>query len=511
MTTKNTASQRESLGLGTALLAFLLILVLTLAPAPADTQAAANVQPALLALAAEQPDAQARVIIQKSDNAVNLEGRITQMGGTVINDLHIINAIVAEMEVETAVDLAYDANVNWVSLDGAVENAGKPPKNPPPVSLPGTYFLDTLNVRPVWDMGYQGEGVTVAVIDSGIYMDNDFSTVPGKPFTRVVRSMNFSDAQSTADTFGHGTHVAGIIGGHGGDSGGVYSGIAPKVNLISLRISDDTGMAYESDAVEAMQWALDNKDQYNIRVVNMSLNSLTPSSYHDSPMSAAAEILWFNGVVVVVSAGNSGGNEMYDTINSAPANDPFLITVGAMDEKGTSRRNDDSVPTFSAWGLTYDGHMKPEIYAPGKDIISVSSISSDWNLDHPERTILDHQYFRISGTSMSAPMVSGAAALLLQAEPNLTPDQVKYRLVQSAGWTSGWKYLDVYAMITTPTTGSSNTGLQASQLLWTGDEPVAWDSVNWGSVNWGSVNWGSVNWGSVNWGSVNWGSVSWDD
>lgn len=359
-------------------------------------------------------------------------------------------------------------------------------------------------MHPVWEMGYDGSGIGVVVIDSGVSSDPDF------PNLRTRLSLS-SNSRTVNDVYGHGTHVAGIIAGNGIDSNNFYQGIAPGVDLISLKISDEQGMAYESDVVAGMQWVLENIDSFNIRVVNLSLNSLTPSSYHSNPMSAAAEILWFNGVVVVVSSGNSGGNEMYDTINSAPAHDPFVITVGAMDEKGTTRRRDDSVPTFSAWGQTYNGYLKPEIYAPGKDIYSVLSKDSPWGTQNSERVVGNGQYFRLSGTSMSAPMVSGAVALLLQAEPMLTPDQVKYRLIQSASWVSVWKYLDVYAAITTPSTGSANTGIEASQLLWTGDDPINWDSVNWGSVNWGSVNWGSVNWGSVNWGSVNWGSVSWED
>jgi len=164
-----------------------------------------------------------------------------------------------------------------------------------------------------------------------------------------------------------------------------------------------------------------------------------------------------------------------------------------------------------------DGFAKPDIIAPGRDIISVLAGTSAWHVEYPDRTVKignQSEYFRLSGTSASAPMVAGAVALLLEAEPDLTPDQVKYRLthlgfsVLGAGGKS-YPYLHVYAAIAWPTTESANTGIEASQLLWTGDEPVMWDSVNWNSVNWNSVNWNSVNWNSVNWNSVNWNSTFW--
>jgi serine protease AprX len=368
-------------------------------------------------------------------------------------------------------------------------------------------FLDTANVRPVWDMGLQGQGITVAVIDSGVAPDPDFGA--------VVESRAFGSSTGD-DPSGHGTHVAGIIAGNGTDSAGYYKGIAPQANLIGIAISDETGMAYESDVVAALQWVYDNKDVYNIRLVNLSFNSAAEESYHNSPMDAAAEILWFNGVVVVASAGNKGVSEGPNPADAAPANDPFIITVGASNEQGTADRDDDSVASFSANATTMDGFQKPELLAPGKDIFSVLSAQSTWKTLYPERSILDGQYFRLSGTSMAAPMVSGAVALLLQDEPNLTPDQVKYRLLNS-GPTLGsdlrqaYPYLDVYAAVTATSTESANTGIQASQLLWTGSDPITWNSVSWNSVSWNSVSWNSVSWNSVSWNSVSWNSTFWDE
>ena len=276
------------------------------------------------------------------------------------------------------------------------------------------------------------------------------------------------------------------------------------------------GLAFESDVVKALQWVYENKAQYNIRIINLSINSGAEASYHTSPLNAAAEILWFNGVVVIVSAGNSGEQNGYNTIEAPPANDPFLITVGASDERGTNAVSDDVIAAFSAYGTTADGFLKPDIIAPGTAIYSVRSTLSPWGILYPERLAGKGEYFRLSGTSMAAPMVVGVVALMLQDEPNLTPDQVKYRLLNSTGRSLSvpldgsavsFPYLDGAAAVTATTNESANTGLQPSQLLWTGSSPINWSSVNWNSVNWNSVNWNSVNWNSVNWNSVNWNST----
>jgi serine protease AprX len=494
------------------------ILILTIAlgvlgsAAKPSTYGPVKVHPLLVEIAAQSPERKVSVIVQVLGDEDHVTGAIENLGGEVTKDLHIINAFAADLSAGAALELARHQGVRWVSLDGALEGAGKPPPKNPPSELPENVYLDTMNVRSVWEMGYLGEGVGVAVIDSGISTDRDFSTEIGTPFSRIVKQVSFnSESFQTADATGHGTHVAGIIGGNGTAADGFYSGVAPKVDLINLKISDENGMAYESDAVAAMQWVYDNKEQYNIRVVNLSIQSASEMSYHQSPMDAAAEILWFNGVVVVAASGNWDPQGVYNPILAAPANDPFIITVGASNEKGSARIQDDAWANFSAWGMTQDGFYKPDIMAPGKDIISVLSMSSDWDEVYPEKVVLTNEYIRLSGSSMSAPMVSGAVALLLQAEPDLTPDQVKYRLTHASASLQGISYLDVYEAITTPTTESANTGLTASQLLWTGDEPVTWGSVAWNSVAWNSVAWNSVAWNSVAWNSVAWNSVAWNE
>jgi serine protease AprX len=401
--------------------------------------------------------------------------------------------------------------------------------DPQPLPAPPHTYLDTLNVRPVWNMGLKGTNVYVAIIDSGMAPDLDFQRLPGEPgitSSRLHAQVSFNDNTNLAfDTNGHGTHVAGIVGGSGQKSNGLYKGIAPNVGFLSLKVSDDNGMAYESDVVEAMQWVYDNNRNvgttsaitpYRIRVVNLSLNSTVEQSYHTSPLSAAAEILWFNGVVVIASAGNTTSESGYNTINAAPANDPFIITVGATDENSTAVRSDDQVAFFSAYGTTMDGFRKPDLVAPGRNIIATLSSKSWWRNNYNNRFV-DGIYFRASGTSMAAPMVTGAVALLLQDEPNLTPDQVKYRLLNTGSTIQGvpgdpnsYPYLDVYAAVTGITTESANQGILPSQLLTTGDDAITWGSVGWNSVGWNSVGWNSVGWNSVGWNSVGWNSVGWN-
>jgi serine protease AprX len=374
----------------------------------------------------------------------------------------------------------------------------------------------------LWAYGYQGSSVTVAVVDSGIADLNDFKMEYGGNgdlrIQNVVTIVGGSDWSK--DWYGHGTHVAGIIGGNGTLSYGKYIGVAPKVRLVAVDVSNEQGAGTTSDVIAGLQWIYDNQAAYNIRVVNISLNASVAESYHTSALDAAVEILWFKGIVVVVSAGNNGTSG--PGILYPPANDPFVISVGAADDRGTASIGDDVLASFSASGTTESGFSKPDLVAPGANIISVlSKADNTLAVAHPDHKLTDSNlwdyYFRMSGTSMSAPMVSGAVALLLQDEPNLTPDQVKYRLKATANknWpgynaaSAGAGYLDVYAAVTGTTTESANTNLVASQLLWTGSNPVTWGSVNWNSVNWNSVNWNSVNWNSVNWNSVNWNSDYW--
>ncbi|MBI5302779.1 MAG: S8 family peptidase [Chloroflexi bacterium] len=360
----------------------------------------------------------------------------------------------------------------------------------------------------VWNEApyYKGANVTVAVIDSGNFKTNAIGS-------RLIGEINFNATEHTAnDQYGHGTFVTGLVADDGVVSGGKYMGIAPKVNIMGLRVSDDNGMALESDVVNALQWVYNNKATYNIKVVNLSMNSSVWQSYNTSALDAACEILWFNKIVVVVSAGNNGTSTLYP-----PANDPFVITVGSVDDKATVVLTDDAIATFSAYGTDEAGNVKPDLVAPGKNLIAYLPDNGSLAIAalHPENRV-DNYYFRMSGTSTSTPLVSGAVALMLEANPGLTPDQVKYRLKATANKTwagyiatkAGAGYLDVYAAVKGTTTQAANTSVSISRFLFTGTNST-WGSANWDSANWDSANWDSANWDSAAWGTANWDSDHW--
>jgi serine protease AprX len=492
-------------------IALLFALLMALIPHVPHLEAAPRAQPELIALARQQPDATIGVIVRKDAPGTDIEQHVSQLGGIITMDLHIINAFAALLPARASIALAQMQGVRWVSLDSPTIKPSACSACVDTTKLKNVYN-SAIGADRVWNEGpkyLQGQGIGVAVVDSGINPTDDYYTVSGQ--SRLVTSVKFNNGynQSGYDGFGHGQHVAGIIGGNGRKLGGAYIGVAPMVNLINVKVSDDTGAANASNVVSGLQWVNDNRVRYNIKVVNISLNSSVAESYHTNPLNAAVEVLWFNKVTVVVSAGNVGKNALFP-----PANDPFVITVGATDNRGTLSTSDDTLASYSGYGKTNDGFNKPDLVAPGTNIVSLR-VPSGSTLDrqHPGN-IVDSYYFRMSGTSMSAPVVSGAIALLLQDEPNLTPDQVKYRLMATARpfadkTRAGAGYLNIYAAVHSTTTQSANTGVAVSRLLFSGNDKPNWDSVNWGSVNWGSVNWGSVNWGSVNWGSVNWGSVNW--
>ncbi|MBI1298325.1 S8 family serine peptidase [bacterium] len=328
-----------------------------------------------------------------------------------------------------------NVNVQWASTNS---NNSQPPVEACTdcidTSAMQTVFPKVVGASDIWndEVRKQGEGITVAVVDSGIAVHPDLTNKAGN--SRVLAHVDFTIGGTKDDYFGHGTHIAGAIAGNGKKSYGTYIGIAPLADLVDVRVTDDYGVGSTSSVVAGLEWILANKDKYNIRVVNMSLNSTVAESYHTSALNAAVEILWFNGIVVVVSSGNNGDNDDAGILYP-PANDPFVITVGATDDKWTIDVFDDTLAPFTAFGFTSERFMKPEIMAPGTNIIaSLASDDANLAINHPSHKVQGTTgafYFRMSGTSMASAVAAGTVALLLSSEPTLTPNQVKYRLMHT--------------------------------------------------------------------------------
>jgi serine protease AprX len=266
-----------------------------------------------------------------------------------------------------------------------------------------------VGARALWKKGITGRGVTVAVLDTGVAPHPDLKG----------RLLAFHDEiaghTECYDDHGHGTSVSGVVGGDGRLSRGVIQGIAPEVQIVGIKVLDAEGYGSESAIVAGVQWAIENKDRYNIRVLNLSLGTLVNRSWRDDPQAQAIEAATRAGILCCAAAGNSG--PFPGTIDT-PGLAPGALTVGAMDDGKTPWRFDDRIPGFSARGPTaVDGLAKPDVVAPGTGIMTASSGGS---------------YHFVSGTSMAAPVASGAAALLFQAHPEATPDQVKAALKDTA-------------------------------------------------------------------------------
>ena len=496
-----------------------LVLLALIAFLPVTTPVSAvpaKAQSILLEMASTQPDTAVSVIVQKTAKEARVENLVARLGGKITVDLSIINGFAAELQAKDIPILAQADEVRGVSLDAPVKQTDC--SDCTTTGLLANSYIKTVRADQGWLKKFQGQGIGVAVVDSGVNMQTDLYSIAG--VNRIVANATFNNGYNSSqfDNYGHGSHVAGVVGGNGRMSNGMYIGVAPQSSIINVKVSDDlnNGAGTAKTVVQGLQWILQNKSTYNIRVVNISINSAVAESYNTNPIDAACEILWLNKIVVVVSAGNNGSGTLYP-----PANDPFVITVGATDDKGTAALSDDVMASFSAYGTTSDGFAKPDLVAPGKNIVSLMGNASDsLNTAHPANIVCANGqcvYFRMSGTSTSAPIVAGAVAQLLQYQPSLNPDQVKYRLKATANksWAgynatqAGAGYLDVYAAVTSTTTATANTGLTISKMLFTGSSPANSGSASWGSASWGSASWGSANWDAASWGSASWGSDYW--
>ena len=408
---------------------------LTPANAPAPGTAGGSVSPDLARLSAAHPQRRVVVIIQFLPGVNETQGRslVRSLGGQPGLNLHIINGISARMTAGAARRLASSGLVHAVSLNAPIQATSL--VNFYPRGL-NTVFDQNIQAGRMWNSS-TGKGIGVAVLDTGIDGNlPDFRTSQSNNTSRVIASVAVDPGATTmADTYGHGTHVAGLIAGNGGylDQGdpnwGQYAGSAPDANLIEVKTSDDQGNSTTLDAINGLQFVVDHQSDYNIRVVNMSFRSLSAGSYTTDPLDAAAEQAWFHGIVVVAAAGNLGTAS--DAVDYPPGNDPYVITVGAADDQGTRVPWDDVQTSWSSQGTTQDGFTKPDILAPGAHIVSVLAPGSTFAGACPS-CIVNNNYFQASGTSMAAPIVSGAVADLLALHPSWTPDMVKGAITNTA-------------------------------------------------------------------------------
>ena len=422
------------------------------------------------------------VIIQTASPASALRLGAEMRSTTNVADLPIAGAIAATLTAGDVERLARDPDVEFVSLDAPMVSSGK--DDTLDASKLATAYPFAANAVGAWQSGLTGKGVTVAVIDSGLAGDKQFGD-------RSLGTYDFaSSTDSLADENGHGTYVSGIIAARDDK----FMGIAPDARLLSLKVSGRDGAALASDVITALQWTVDHQDEFDIRVVNISLNSSITDSYRQDPLSAAVEQAWFHGIVVVASAGNYGSAAY--AVDHAPANDPYVITAGAFDDRGTAADSDDTSLSWSGYGATVDGYAKPDVLAPGAGIISTLAKKSALAA-HGD--VVQGQYIRLSGTSASAAIVSGAVALMLQRHPELAPDQVKARLTATGGPVAGSDAprIDALAAATTDVAGSANLNARPNELIDAQTGDIMYDSVLWRSVLWRSVLWRNVLWRSV--------------
>jgi serine protease AprX len=378
---------------------------------------------------------------------------------------------------------------------------------------------------------YTGKGIGVVLIDSGVWTSH--RSLAG----RVVVSKDFVGDGQTTDLYGHGTHIAATIAGsspypHDATVQTPFRGVAPGAHLISLRVIGADGTGRASGVIDALLWAVKNRARYNIRVINLSLGGPVEESYKTDPMCQAVERAVQAGIVVVAAAGNRGkgadGKSIYGAIES-PGNDPYVITVGALNTKATARRSDDELATYSSKGPTlFDRLVKPDVVAPGNRIRGLLAPGSTLATEHPELVTGTGRSARIelSGTSMAAPAVSGAVASLLQAKRQMSAGAVRILLQYSAEPLRSQGLLGAGAgsinlvaarelQLRGTVTGTSVAGylVEAGQIVFGSGDFWGTENILWGSARnilWGSA--GNILWGSdenIFWGSAKnilWGS-----
>jgi serine protease AprX len=531
-------------------LAAVIVTVTQATPAGAKSHGEAKVSPPLLALAESRPKDEFSVIVRASSkretaqHAERAAAAVRRAHGKVGRSLSIVGGASARLTGAEILELARDGDVEYIASDDVLTAFFDPTEGAALAASPGILEIGAPHV---WrQLGVTGRGVGVAILDSGIAPHPDLAG-------RIVASVDFTvgtggSLVAPADPGGHGTHVAGLVAGDGTASSGAYAGAAPGANLVDVRVIGPSGTANASTVIAGMQWILAHRSDYNIRVVNISAGAPVTYSYRYDPLATAVEVLVFAGITVVVSAGNEGPKRSTIT---RPGNDPYVITVGGIDDNATATTADDSLASWSSRGPTrIDGVAKPDLVAPGRQIVGLRSPGSTLDVERPNRLVagldpLEPAYFRLSGTSMAAAVVSGVVALMLEARPALTPAQVKHRLMSSAtalsfgsptatgrglvnavaamaatdasqmpppAPVSYWFARELYAVVSGQTLSwrdlTANAGVDSAGTPWA---VVSWENIVWDATTWQNIDWAAFDWSGVHMQDISWEDISWED
>ncbi len=395
--------------------------------------------------------------------------------GKITSSLPVINAVTACVTSDQLSSISQNPAINSVFPNAATETVGNgnwTEEGGQGSVSPSTDYPDAIGADLVWQDGVTGSGVTVAVLDTGISRHRGLMKgIEEKEKSRIVGWLDLvSGKKEPTDPNGHGTHIAGIIANSQLGEDDEWNGVAPGVNLVGVRVLDQNGKGTYEKVIKGIQWVLDNRDKYNIKVMNLSLVAPVQSPYWADPLNQAIMRAWSEGIVVVAAAGNTGSAAM--TVG-VPGNNPYVITVGAFTDNYTPLDwSDDYVAPFSAAGPTLDGFVKPDVFAPGAHMVSTMLPSSMIAKKHQANRI-SNQYFSMAGTSQAAAVVSGVSALILSNNSGLTPDEVKYRVMYTAFpwtdpstgdalysvWQQGAGRINAPDAVTAPINGTANSGM----------------------------------------------------
>ena len=357
--------------------------------------------------------------------------------GAVTHELGIIKGVAALLTSHQVEEISKHQEIKKIWRDRQVEMASVPANPASETKSFGSYtnYPAQTGAAILHAFGLDGDGVTVAVVDTGYWKVNGLK----KNRDREDRVLAQYDAQNdevvstwskgvTNDDNGHGTHVTGVIM-DSSKAFGLYRGMAPGADLVSVKAFDATGLSTYADVIRGLDWVVENKDEYDIRVLNLSFGAAPQSFYWDDPLNRAVMSAWREGIVVVTSAGNAGPDPF--TIG-VPGNNPYVITTGAITDNYTPYDpSDDRLTSFSSAGPTATGWIKPDLMAFGGHITAALPSDSFLGEMFPEWSV-PPRFYQLSGTSQATAITTGVVALLLQLDPSLSPDDVKCKLTSSA-------------------------------------------------------------------------------